>query len=336
MLPRGKNPHNGGMTSSPLTKTLSPMRHNDGNNDIDSESLQITAYHAVGFVVLSSCFLLLMYFVDVYAFVSVLYLSAAAFATSKVFFYPFFKRVQSTCKAIQLGIEIEDVPEYDALSDSHWYCDTPLISSAFLSVVLSAIWFIHSEEIKWVWVIQDFLGVSVCIMFLSTVHLPNLQASSILLGLAFCYDVFFVFISPYVFGSSVMVKVATGPTVAQHSDENFCEKYPTNRDCNTNTMPMLLIVPTFSSYLSSESMLGLGDIVLPGLLLVWAARLDIRSYGSLSSPYASKGDDLMSDDLTPFFPSSPSHCVFCVLVLSSPEYDHSNHQQHIYFILCNL
>ena len=173
-------------------------------------------------------------------------------------------------------------------------------------------------------------------MFLSTVHLPNLQASSILLGLAFCYDVFFVFISPYVFGSSVMVKVATGPTVAQHSDENFCEKYPTNRDCNTNTMPMLLIVPTFSSYLSSESMLGLGDIVLPGLLLVWAARLDIRSYGSLSSPYASKGDDLMSDDLTPFFPSSPSHCVFCVLVLSSPEYDHSNHQQHIYFILCNL
>ena len=29
-------------------------------------------------------------------------------------------------------------------------------------------------------------------------------------------------------------------------------------------------------YTGSESMLGLGDIVLPGLLLVWAARLDLR------------------------------------------------------------
>ena len=91
-------------------------------------------------------------------------------------------------------------------------------------------------------------------------------------GLAFCYDVFFVFISPYVFGSSVMVTVATGPTVTTHSDENYCEKYPTDSDCYTNTLPMLLFVPTFSSYLTSESMLGLGDIVLPGLLLVWAAR----------------------------------------------------------------
>ena len=92
------------------------------------------------------------------------------------------------------------------------------------------------------------------------------------LGLAFCYDVFFVFLSPYVFGSSVMVTVASGQTLTAHSDENFCEKYPSDSDCNINTLPMLMIVPTFSSYLSSESLLGLGDIVLPGLLLVWAAR----------------------------------------------------------------
>lgn len=30
-------------------------------------------------------------------------------------------------------------------------------------------------------------------------------------------------------------------------------------------------------------------IVLPGLLLAWAARYDIRRYGSLASPYASNG-----------------------------------------------
>lgn len=36
-------------------------------------------------------------------------------------------------------------------------------------------------------------------------------------------------------------------------------------------------------------MLGLGDIVLPGLLLVWAARLDLRRHGSLTSDEAGKG-----------------------------------------------
>ena len=248
---------NGGQSAA--AKPSQRVHEANPNNDIDPDSLQITPYHAVGFVILSSCFLLLMYFIDVYAFVSVLYLAAAAFATSKVFFYPFFTRVHKTCQAIQLGVEIDDVPEYDALGDSSMHIDTSLVISALISTTLCVTWFIYSEDIKWVWIIQDFLGISVCIMFLSTVHLPNLQAASMLLGLAFCYDVFFVFISPYVFGSSVMVKVATGPTVTLHPDENFCEKYPSDRDCDTNTLPMLLIVPTFSSYLSTESMLGLGD-----------------------------------------------------------------------------
>ena len=252
----------GGSVSGGPAVTSKPSQRThevNPNNDIDPDSLQITPYHAVGFVILSSCFLMLMYFIDVYAFVSVLYLAAAAFATSKVFFYPFFTRVHKTCQAIQLGVEIDDVPEYDALGDSSVHVDSSLVISALISTTLCVTWFLYSEEIKWVWVIQDFLGISVCIMFLSTVHLPNLQAASMLLGLAFCYDIFFVFISPYVFGSSVMVKVATGPTVTLHSDENFCEKYPTDRDCDTNTLPMLLIVPTFSSYLSTESMLGLGN-----------------------------------------------------------------------------
>ena len=69
-----------------------------------------------------------------------------------------------------------------------------------------------------------------------------------------------------------MVTVATGYSGTVHTDENFCEKHPSDSDCNMNSLPMLLIVPTFSSYLSSESLLGLGDIVLPGLLLVWTAR----------------------------------------------------------------
>ena len=57
------------------------------------------------------------------------------------------------------------------------------------------------------WVVQDFAGVAVCMICLSVLQLPNLQVASVLLCLAFFYDVFFVFITPYIFSSSIMEKV---------------------------------------------------------------------------------------------------------------------------------
>ncbi|KAG2531939.1 hypothetical protein BBO99_00002392 [Phytophthora kernoviae] len=67
--------------------------------------------------------------------------------------------------------------------------------------------------------------------------LPNLKVATILLSLAFCYDVFFVFLSPIFFGSSVMEDVAT-------------------------------------DWAGGTNMLGLGDIILPGMLLSFALRFD--------------------------------------------------------------
>jgi signal peptide peptidase-like protein 2B len=66
-------------------------------------------------------------------------------------------------------------------------------------------------------------------------------------------------------------------------DENYCEKYPSDATyCSDDSLPMMFKVPSFSYY-SGESILGLGDVILPGLLIVWAARHDLRKYGSLYS-----------------------------------------------------
>jgi hypothetical protein len=51
-----------------------------------------------------------------------------------------------------------------------------------ISAILCVVWFMYSEHISWVWLVQDFLGVSVCMLFLSSVHLPNLRAATMLLG----------------------------------------------------------------------------------------------------------------------------------------------------------
>ena len=134
-----------------------------------------------------------------------------------------------------------------------------------------------------------------CVFLLGSVQVPNLKIASILLGCAFVYDIFFTMISPLIFGDSVMLSVASGSTEVDSSgtladDENYCEKYPDNDACATSTLPMLLYIPAFWTWDSdNDAMLGLGDIVLPGLLLVWAARYDLRRYGSLYTEKAGNG-----------------------------------------------
>lgn len=87
------------------------------------------------------------------------------------------------------------------------------------------------------------------------VRLPNIKISSMLLCLAFLYDIFWVFVSPLFFGSSVMVTVATGGSSGE-------------------SMPMLLRLPRLADELGGYSLLGLGDVALPGLLVSFLLRYD--------------------------------------------------------------
>ena len=133
----------------------------------------------------------------------------------------------------------------------------------------------HPENNTFFWVTQDIMGSCMCIMFLSIIKLNSIRVASFLLLVAFFYDIFMVFVTPLIFnGKSVMITVATsgGPPTA---DPSWCEKYPDDANCQGgDPLPMLLTVPRIFDYQGGASLLGLGDIVLPGLLLSFAARLD--------------------------------------------------------------
>lgn len=131
------------------------------------------------------------------------------------------------------------------------------------------------ERLPFFWITQNIFGACMCIMFLKVIRLNSIHVASILLIVAFFYDIFFVFITPLLFrGKSIMITVATsgGPPKA---DELWCEKYPDDVNCQGgNPLPMLLTFPRILDYEGGSSLLGLGDIVLPGLLMSFAARLD--------------------------------------------------------------
>jgi signal peptide peptidase-like protein 2B len=101
------------------------------------------------------------------------------------------------------------------------------------------------------------------INMLKVLRLPSLRICTILLSALFFYDIFFVFITPlFMSGKSVMVEVATGHS----SDEQ---------------LPMVLRVPHLSTtpsrvcYMQTYSLLGFGDILVPGLLLSYAHSYDL-------------------------------------------------------------
>lgn len=115
------------------------------------------------------------------------------------------------------------------------------------------------------------MGIVIILILFRTLRLPSIKVSAILLLLFFLYDIFFVFISPLLTnGMSIMEKVATGGSGGGGSIGGNVERLPI-----TITVPRL-----YNPYVScgeSYSMLGFGDIILPGLLVSYCLNFDMRT-----------------------------------------------------------
>uniref|UniRef100_A0A8D0AW89 Signal peptide peptidase-like 2B n=1 Tax=Sander lucioperca TaxID=283035 RepID=A0A8D0AW89_SANLU len=140
-----------------------------------------------------------------------------------------------------------------------------------LCIGVSLTWMVFRNEDQWAWVLQDALGIAFCLYMLKTVRLPTFKACTLLLSVLFVYDVFFVFITPFFTksGESIMVEVAAGP-----SDASMHEKLPmVLKVPRLNSSPLALCDRPFS-------LLGFGDILVPGLLVAYCHRFDILTQSS--------------------------------------------------------
>lgn len=92
--------------------------------------MDITAWHAAGFVLVSSGFLILLYFVDLYSFVSVMYLASAAMAVCVVFAHPLLRDVQNKLNDVRHGTTT--VHPYTPIGDDLSLYDPTLLLAVFL------------------------------------------------------------------------------------------------------------------------------------------------------------------------------------------------------------
>lgn len=155
--------------------------------------------------------------------------------------------------------------------------------SVSFSLIVTWIVTRHSD---WAYILQDGFGICLCCMFLLQLRLSTLKTCATALSAFFCYDIFMVFITPYLFGSSVMIDVATaGQPQPVANQACYCRLNPTDvLTCGPGErMPILLMLPRMNDWRGGYSMLGLGDIVIPGLLLSYCLRWDYDSARGLGA-----------------------------------------------------
>lgn len=110
---------------------------------------------------------------------------------------------------------------------------------------------------------------------MANVQVSNLRVCGLLFMGLVAYDVFWVFFSDGIFASNVMVDVATKSSANPVSVVAENLRLPMARDLPELTLPAKILFPSPRGM----SMLGLGDIVLPGLLIAYNLRYDRYSGG---------------------------------------------------------
>ncbi|XP_061654347.1 signal peptide peptidase-like 2 isoform X2 [Phyllopteryx taeniolatus] len=240
------------------------MKHkrDDGADKQDEETLDVTPIMICVFVVMCCSMLVLLYFF--YDSLAIWVIAIFCLASSVGLYsclWPFVRRLPF-CKC--------RIPE----NNLPYLHKRPQVRALLLSVLcvgVSVTWMVFRNEDQWAWVLQDTLGIAFCLYMLKTVRLPTFKACTLLLTVLFVYDVFFVFITPFFTksGESIMVEVAAGPSdSATHEKLPMVLKVP-----RLNSSPLALCDRPFS-------LLGFGDVLVPGLLVVYCHRFDILMQSS--------------------------------------------------------
>jgi hypothetical protein len=173
---------------------------------------------------------------------------------------------------------------------TRWCDPTPVstLIAMIFSLIMVVIWIVTNN-----WAVIDFLAICNGIASLSFMRVPNLKIASILLGLFFVYDVFWVFFSHLIFKESVMVSVATKslslglPIVIKYPKLNYLWN-ATNYIVMPNPLNELVhryVTLATSDYTINWFIIGMGDLILPGVWINFLYRLDDRMGKSWKSGY---------------------------------------------------
>ncbi|GAB2265193.1 Signal peptide peptidase-like 1 [Dionaea muscipula] len=176
-------------------RALNYGKEMERNRDLSEASITLDKSQALMIPVMSSISLVLMFYL--FSSVSQLLTAFSAVASASSLFFCLSPHVNYLKS--QLGLVDPFVSRC---------CSKSFTRSQGLLLVgccsLVGAWLISGH-----WLLNNLLGISICVAFVSHVRLPNIKICAMLLVCLFMYDIFWVFYSERFFGANVMVSVAT-------------------------------------------------------------------------------------------------------------------------------
>lgn len=142
----------------------------------------------------------------------------------------------------------EDIPKHSQMVN--YYFTTGNLFGFLFGFLFCILFYYYNGQKNWI--LNNILGVSTVIMGISSTKIPNFKVATLFLTLFFFYDIYFVF------GTDVMLSVATQVDI-----------------------PAKLMIPNSVSRSDNSiktSILGLGDLALPGAFISLCLRFDLFNF----------------------------------------------------------
>ncbi|KAK9293306.1 hypothetical protein L1049_021298 [Liquidambar formosana] len=267
-------------------RALNYGKEMERNRDLSEASITLDRSQALMIPIMSSCSLLLMF----YLFSSVSQLLTAFTALASVSSLFFCLSPYVTYMKLQFGLADPFVSR--CCSKSFTRTQGLLL---LVCVGIVAAWLVSGH-----WILNNILGISICIAFVSHVRLPNIKICAMLLVCLFVYDIFWVFFSERFFGANVMVSVATQQASNPvHTVANSLSLPGLQLITKKLELPVKIVFPRnlFGGVVpggnaSDFMMLGLGDMAIPAMLLALVLYFDHKKSRDLVDPldiHSSKG-----------------------------------------------
>jgi len=121
----------------------------------------------------------------------------------------------------------------------------------------------------------DGIGFCLCVTMISLLRLNSLRVGAIAGLVLFIYDTFWVFFSHLIFRENVMVKVATQQATNPVYNMATAANLPGATSLAENLeLPIKFLFPVYTAEGVRFSMLGLGDVAIPGIFVCFCMRVD--------------------------------------------------------------
>ena len=211
--------------------------------------LELNAFHVILFAAIASFFLFVLFLFDLFRVVRVVYGLCGSIAMTHLILHPMLEKISSKYLGVGMSNKLQSTAFGNLPGCRGKYYKWMDVVSSSTGLAMGIAWiivgfsYVQPLNNVYYWLIQDVMGVCFCILILGIIHINRIMIATVLLTIVFIYDVFYVFLSPYIFGRSVMMDVALGG--AYGVDPTFCEKYPTDSSCRGSMapLPMLLVSP---------------------------------------------------------------------------------------------